>query len=201
MPVSPRKWAPAKTCTRPYYASVIWYGGKFLQSNAAAKMCTNREFGHPTHCILHAQYILHTGVKTCCWVLTADLTDSEVLHTSRSESASAQTSVLRTRLFHLVLSSTFPLSKEIHTISPSIANIAVHVNCTQVTLVPLTKLLQVPVSAFVYCRILWRTRRLRARGQFFLSNFTALKPNTIRKIQTLPLNFQLSGRVSRQASS
>ena len=25
-------------------------------------MCTNREFGHPTHCILHTQYILHTVV-------------------------------------------------------------------------------------------------------------------------------------------
>ena len=42
-------------------------------------MCTNREFGHPTHCILHTQYILHTVFKTCCWLLTADLTDSEGL--------------------------------------------------------------------------------------------------------------------------
>ena len=57
--------------------SVFWYGGKILQSNAAAKMCTNRVFGHPTHCILHTQYILHMAVKTCCWVLTAELTDSE----------------------------------------------------------------------------------------------------------------------------
>ena len=75
-PVYPRKWAPAKTCTWPYYASVFWYGSKILQSNAVAKMCTNREFGHPTQC---TQYILHTVVKTCCWVLTADLTaaDSE----------------------------------------------------------------------------------------------------------------------------
>ena len=72
-----RKWAPAKTCTWPYYASVYWYGGKILLSNAASKMCTNREFGHSTHCILHTQYILHTVVKTSCWVLTADLTYSE----------------------------------------------------------------------------------------------------------------------------
>ena len=77
LPVYPRKWAPAKTRTCPYYASVFWYGGKILQSNAAAKMLTNREFGHPTHCILHTQYILHSVVKTSCWVLTADLTDSE----------------------------------------------------------------------------------------------------------------------------
>ena len=78
-PVYPRKWAPAKTCTWPYYASVFWYGGKILQSNAAAKMCTNREFRHPTHCILHTQYISHTAFKTCCWLLTADLTGSEGL--------------------------------------------------------------------------------------------------------------------------
>ena len=53
------------------------------------------------------------------------------------------TSVLLTRLFHLILSSNFRLSKEMHTIS--LSRIAVHVNCTQVTLVPLTKLLQIPV--------------------------------------------------------
>ena len=51
-----------------------------------------------------------------------------------------KTSVLLTRLFHRVLSSKFRLYKEMHTISPS--RIAVHVNCTQLTLVPLTKLLQ-----------------------------------------------------------
>ena len=50
---------------------------QILQSNTAAKICTNREFGHPTHCILHTQCILHTVIKTCCSVLTADLTDSE----------------------------------------------------------------------------------------------------------------------------
>ena len=57
---------------------------------------------------------------------------------------------LLTRLFHLVLSSNFRLSKEMHIISPS--NIAVHVHCTQVTLVPFTKLLQIPV--FYSCFIL-----------------------------------------------
>ena len=36
--------------------------GKILQSNAATKMCTHREFGHPTHYILDTQYILHTVV-------------------------------------------------------------------------------------------------------------------------------------------
>ena len=33
----------------------------------------------------------------------------------------------------------------------------------------------VPVGASVYCWILWRMWRLRARGQFFLSNFTAFE--------------------------
>ena len=68
-----------------------------------------------------------------------------VLHTTLQDQALPrhETSVLLTLFFHLVLSSTFRLSKEIHAISPS--NIAVHVNCTQVTLVQLTKLFQVPV--------------------------------------------------------
>ena len=60
-PVYPRKWAPAKTCTCPYYASVFWSGDKLLQSNAAAKMCTNRDFRHPTHCILHTQFFFAHG--------------------------------------------------------------------------------------------------------------------------------------------
>ena len=151
LPVYPRKWAPAKTRTCPYYARVLWYGGKILQSDAAAKMCTNREFGHPTHCILHTQYILHTVVKTCCWVLTANLTDSEgFAHFLVKVCLGTKLVSLLTRLFHLVLSSNFRLSKEMHIISPS--NIAVHVHCTQVTLVPFTKLLQIPV--FYSCFIL-----------------------------------------------
>ena len=53
-------------------------GGGILQSNAAANLLrTNREFGHPTHCILHTQYISHTLVQTCVCALTADL---RVLH-------------------------------------------------------------------------------------------------------------------------
>ena len=43
---------PTKKYTWPYCASVFWYGGKVLQSNAAVEIRTNREFGHPTHCIL-----------------------------------------------------------------------------------------------------------------------------------------------------
>ena len=27
-------------------------------------MCTNSEIGHPTHCILHTKYILHTVLLT-----------------------------------------------------------------------------------------------------------------------------------------
>ena len=72
------------------------------------------------------------------------LTDSEGF------ALGTKTSVLLTRRFHRVLSSNFRLSKEMHTISPS--GIAVHVNRTQVTLVPLTKLLQIPV--FYSCFIL-----------------------------------------------
>ena len=114
-------------------------------------MCTNREFGHPTHCILHTQYILHTVVKTCCWVLTANLTDSEgFAHFQIKVCLGTKLVSLLTRLFHLVLSSNFRLSKEMHIISPS--NIAVHVHCTQVTLVPFTKFLQIPV--FYSCFIL-----------------------------------------------
>ena len=112
-------------------------------------MCTNR--GHPTHCILHTQYILHTVVKTCCWVLTANLTDSEgFAHFQIKVCLGTKLVSLLTRLFYLVLSSNFRLSKEMHIISPS--NIAVHVHCTQVTLVPFTKLLQIPV--FYSCFIL-----------------------------------------------
>ena len=54
----------AKTWTWPYHASVFWYGGKILQSNAAAKMCTNREFGHPTHGILHTFYMFPTTLPS-----------------------------------------------------------------------------------------------------------------------------------------
>ena len=57
------------------------------------------------------------------------------------------------------------------------------------------------LGAFVYWWILWRTRRMRARGQLFLSNFIESKRGTVCKIHALLLNFQFSNRVSRQACS
>ena len=59
-PVYPRKWAPAQTCTCTYYASVIWYGGKILQSNAPAKMYTNRTLANWLH-FAHAVHFAHGG--------------------------------------------------------------------------------------------------------------------------------------------
>ena len=114
-PVYPRKWVPATTCSWTYYASVFWYGDKILQSNAPAKMCTNHEYGHPTHCILHTQYVLHTVTGGKNLLLSFDcrsdwfwgfctLPDQNLPRN--------KTSVLLTCLFHLVLSSTFRLSKE-----------------------------------------------------------------------------------------
>ena len=152
-PVYPRKCAPAKTCTWPYYASVYWYGGKILQSNAAAKMCTNRVFVRPTPCILHTHCILHTVVLakpvvlllSFDWQIWSDwlwrfCTRHFQLRICRGTKPVSSGSPFIFILFSLQL---FRLSKEVHTISPS--NIAVHVNCTQATLVQLTKFLQVPV--------------------------------------------------------
>ena len=140
-PVYPRKWAPAKTCTWPYYASVFWYGGKILQSNAAAKMCTNRVFGHPTHCILHTQYILHTVFKTCCWLLTADLTDSEGLAHFQIWICLGTKPVSCLLVFFILFSlRIFAFPKKMHMISPPVwyRSSCVH---DAARLVPLSKLL------------------------------------------------------------
>ena len=138
------------------YASLIWYEGKILQSNAAAKMCTNREFGHPPRCILHTQCIFHTpsgqslllsfDCRSDCFWGFCTLPDQNL--------SPHKTGVLLTRLFYIVLSSTFAFSKKCTRFRRLIW--ISQFMFTQTTLVPLTKLLQVPVfnSRFILHSIL-----------------------------------------------
>ena len=56
-----------------------------------------------------------------------------------------------------------------------------------------TLLLTPSLGAFVYCWILWRMGRLRARGQFFSQISPHLKPDTIRKIHTPTVEFSVIG--------
>ena len=118
-PVYPRKWAPAKTCTCPYYASVLWFfffffffwcGGKILQSNAAAKMCTNREFD--TQLVTHAVHFAHGGQNL---LLSFDCRSAWFWRFCTLPGQNLprhKTCVLLTRLFHLVLSSNFAFPKK-----------------------------------------------------------------------------------------
>ena len=120
---------------------------------SAAKMCTNRVFVRPTPCILHTHCILHTVVLakpvvlqlSFDWQIWSDwlwrfCTRHFQIRICRGTKPVSSGSPFIFILYSLQL---FRLSKEVHTISPS--NIAVHVNCTQATLVQLTKFLQVLV--------------------------------------------------------
>ena len=120
-----------------------------LKSNAAAKLCTNRWTPNSLH-FAHAVHFAHGGQNL---LLSFDCRSDWFWGFCTLPDQNLprhKTSVLLTRLFQFFLCSNFRLSKEMHMISPSC--IEVHVNCTQVTLVPLTKLLQIPV--FYSCFIL-----------------------------------------------
>ena len=104
---------PAKMSTRENVLLTILrqrilIQSQILQSNAAAKMCTNHEFGHPTHCILHKQCILHAVIKLCCCVCTADLTVGFVHDHSRWGSAPARNQCLANPSLNFRLLFVFP---------------------------------------------------------------------------------------------
>ena len=92
-------------------------------------MCTNRVFVRPTPCILHTHCILHTVFKTCCWLLTADLTDSEGLAHFQIWICLGTKPVSCLLVFFILFSlRIFAFPKKMHMISPS--GIAVHVHTT-----------------------------------------------------------------------
>ena len=149
-PVYPRKCAPAKTCTREnVHLSILRQRILIRRQNSPAKRSRENvhqpriwtpnslHFAHAVHFAHGGQNLLLSFDCRSDWFWGFCTLPDQNLPRHK-------TSVLLTSLFHLVLSSNFCLSKEMHTISPS--SIAVHANCTQVTLVPLnTKLLQIPV--------------------------------------------------------
>ena len=120
----PRKRAPDHTT--PAYSDTE---AKFSSQTQPRKCAPTREFGHPTHCILHTQYILHTVFKTCCWLLTADLTDSEGLAHFQIWICLDTKPVSCLLVFFILFSlRIFAFPKKMHMISPS--GIAVHVHTT-----------------------------------------------------------------------
>ena len=160
----PRKRAPDDTT--PAYSDTE---AKFSSQRSRENVHQPRIWAPNSLHFAHAVHFAHGGPsKTCCsaelfccWVSTEDLIwlIVTVLHTTLPDQdlPRRETSVFRlTFHFHLVLSSTFCLSTEVHTILPS--NIAVHVNCTQATLVQLTKLFQEPVfhSRFILFSLQFR---------------------------------------------